>query len=157
MIETRTGTGNSLLQAREEALRSAEMRSLRPLGKLWGMDVFSWYAPSVYEVSATIGAFPFPVLWLGNEALVNELAQVDPQAMKQLEWCAQYDSAALRIPGDVMASMPLVTATETLDEALVFLRHLERKKRIVLFTVSGNEWKTRMADFESFVKLHGTK
>ncbi len=145
---------NPLLQAREEALRNAEMRSLRPLGKLWGMDVFAWYDPGVYELSATLQTFPFPVFWMGTEKMVNELASVDPQVLKALTWVAQFDSPQLRVPGDVLAPVPLVTATESLEDALQVLKNVKQAKHILLFTVSGNEWKTKMETFETFVKLH---
>jgi hypothetical protein len=145
---------NPLLQAREEALRNAEMRSLRPMGKLWGMDVFTWYDPTVYELSATLQTFPFPVYWLGTEKQVAELASVDPEVMRGLSWIAQFDNAQLRVPGDVMAPIPLVTATETLEDAMTVLKSVKQSRHILLFTVSGNEWKMKMELFEEFVKLH---
>jgi hypothetical protein len=148
---------NSLLEARAEALRAAERKSLRPLGKLWGMDVFTWYDPHVTELSATISTFPFPVFWLGNARLVRELGQVDPASMRALTWCGQFDDAYLQLPADVLAPMPLVTATETLDDALEILRHVKQPRHILLFTVSGNEWKTKLSDFEAFVKLNSDR
>lgn len=146
-----------LLDAREEALRSAEQQLLRPLGKLWGMDVFTWYNPSVNELSATITTFPFPVFWLGNTGLINELAQVDPAVMRSLAWCGQYDCAQIDLPADVLAPMPLFSATETLEDALEMLRHIKQNRHIVLFTVSGNEWKTKLTDFENFVRLNSNR
>lgn len=149
--------GTALLEAREEALKAAERQLLRPLGKLWGMDVFTWYNPNVNELSATIATFPFPVFWLGNAHLVQELAQVDPAAMRSLTWCGQYDNAQLQLPADVLAPMPLVTATETLEDALEIVRHVKKDRHILLFTVSGNEWKTKLSDFEAFVKLNSNR
>lgn len=149
--------GQSLLESREEALKAAERQSLRPLGKLWGMDVFTWYNPGVNELSATITTFPFPVFWLGNARLVQELAQVDPAAMRSLSWCGQYDEAQLTIPADVLAPMPLVTATETLEDALEIVRHVKQNRHILLFTVAGNEWKTKLSDFEAFVRLNSNR
>jgi hypothetical protein len=145
---------NPLIQAREEALRNAELRSLRPMGKLWGMDVFTWYDPTVFELSATLQTFPFPVFWMGTAKQVSELASVDPEVMRGLSWIAQFDNPQLRIPGDVLTPIPLVTATETLEDALKILKAVKKNRHILLFTVSGNEWKTKMEVFESFVKLH---
>lgn len=156
-MNTKITVDNRLLAAREEGLRHAEMHSLRPLGKLWGMDVFSWYNPSVTELSATMVTFPFPVFWLGNQQLINELAQVDPEALRSLQWCGQFDSAVITVPGDVLAPMPLFTATETLEETLTVLKNVKQSKHILLFTVAGNEWKTKMSDFEAFVRLHSNK
>ncbi len=156
-MENTKVTDNRLLAARQEGLKQAESHSLRPLGKLWGMDVFAWYNPSVNELSATLTTFPFPVFWLGNEELIKELSQVDPESMRSLAWCGQYDCAQISIPGDVMGPMRLLTATETLEETITILRSVKQAKHILLFTVAGNEWKTKLADFEAFVRLNGTK
>lgn len=143
-----------LLQARKESLEAAEKMSLRPLGKLWGMDVFTWYKPAVVELSATISTFPFPVFWLANELHIREMAQVDPETLRSIQWCAQFDNPQLSIPSDIIASMPLVTGTESLEDALEFLKNNKQARHILLFTVQGNEWKTKMEVFENFVKLH---
>ena len=156
-VNTKAAAGTRLLAAREEGLKNAEGHALRPLGKLWAMDVFAWYDPLVYELSATIATFPFPVFWLGNELLVKELAQADPRSMSSLAWCGQYDCAQLALPGNVMAPMPLVTATETLEDTLQLVKALKQPRHILLFTVAGNEWKTKLSDFEAFVRLYAAK
>jgi hypothetical protein len=53
-----------------------------------------------------------------------------------------------------MAPIPLVTATETLEDAMTVLKSVKQSRHILLFTVSGNEWKMKMELFEEFVKLH---
>lgn len=143
-----------LLQARAEALQQAERQALRPLGKLWGMDVFSWYNPSVYELSSTIQAFPFPVYWLGTAQMIQEMAGVDPETLRGLTWVGQYDHPQVSLPHDVLGPIPLVTATESLEDALVFVKGTKKARHILLFTTAGNEWKTNMQAFEAFVKLH---
>lgn len=143
-----------LLQARKESLDAAEKMSLRPLGKLWGMDVFTWYKPSVVELAATISTFPFPVFWLANEMNIQEMAQVDPETLRSVQWCAQFDNPQLTIPSDIISEMPLVTGTEVLEDALEILKTTRKPRHILLFTVQGNEWKTKMEAFENFVKLH---
>jgi hypothetical protein len=50
--------------------------------------------------------------------------------------------------------MSLVTGTESLEDALEFLKNNRQARHILLFTVQGNEWKTKMEVFEHFVKLH---
>lgn len=152
-METKKGIGlNPLLEARQEALKSAESIALRPLGKLWGMDVFTWYAPNIHELAATLSTFPFPVYWMGTQSQFLGLAKADPDTMRSLAWCAQFDHAQLSIPSDVLRSIPLVTGNETLEEALIFLKNTAKSKHILMFTVEGNEWKTKMKDFETFVK-----
>jgi hypothetical protein len=97
------------------------------------------------------------VFWLGNTALVKELAQVDPKSMRLLAWCGQYDNAQIDLPADVLGPMPLFTATESVEDALTVLRSVKQNRHILLFTVSGNEWKTKLADFENFVQLNSNR
>ena len=148
---------SQLLQARNEGLLAAEKQSLRPLGKLWGMDVFSWYNPSINELSATLATFPFPIFWMGNTATINQMAQSDPTSLKALAWCAQYDSAQISLDSSVLGPMELFTATETIEETLTILKHIKQSKYMVLFTVVGNEWKHKMEMVEDFVKTNSTK
>ena len=143
-----------LLQDRKESLDAAERMSLRPLGKLWGMDVFTWYKPPVVELSATISTFPFPVFWLSNEISIQEMAQVDPETLRSVQWCAQFDNPQLSIPSDIISGLPLVTGPESWEDPWEFLKKNKRARHILLFTVQGNEWKTKMEVFENFVKLH---
>ena len=65
MMEKKLTSQQQLLLARQEALRAEKENSLRALGKMWGMDVFTWIDPYPGSISSTIHAFPFPVIWLG--------------------------------------------------------------------------------------------
>jgi hypothetical protein len=152
-MSTKAAVGNRLLAAREEGWKNAEKHALRPLGRLWGMDVFAWCNPSVYELSAAIAAFSFPVCWLGNETLVKELAQVGPQSMSSLAWCGQYDCAQLMLPGDAIGHVPLVTATETLEDTLRLVKMLKQPRHVLLLTAAGTKWKIQ-SDFEAFIRLN---
>lgn len=156
-METQKKLVHPLLEAREEALRLSQSHSLRPLGKLWGMDVFAWYNPSSDEISATVNAMPFPVFWLGTEKQIADLAHLDPAGFRELAWVGQFNGAQISLDGEYLGSLPLFTATETLEDALGFLRNLKAAKHVVLFTVEGNEWKTKMETFEAFVKLNAEK
>ncbi len=152
MEEKRVLQQNPLLEARQEALQRAESTALRPLGKWQGMDVFTWYKPSVYELSAVISAFPFPVCWFGTQDSIQELATVDPSCFKSITWVAQYDCSQMSVPADAAAPVPLITATENLEDTLMFLGELKQPKRVLLFTCHGNEWKTNLKLFEEFIQ-----
>ena len=153
-MNTKAAAVDRLLAAREEGLKHAENHALRPLGKLWEMDVFAWRDPAVDELSATVAAFPFPVFLLGNETLINKLAQVAPRIVSSLAWCGQYNCAQLALPGDVMAPMPLVTATETLEDTLQLVKMLKQPRHVLLLTAAGDQWKTQLSNFEAFVRLN---
>lgn len=143
---------NPLLEARESALKNAEMSAIRPLGKWKGMDVFTWYKPTVYDLSAVLHSFPFPVCWLGTKNKIEEYANVDPSSFKALTWVAQYDSPHIGVPSDIAGPVPLITATENLEDTLMFLGKLTVPKRILLFTYEGNEYKTSLSNFQSFIQ-----
>lgn len=153
-IKKKVDRDEQLLQARRTALDNASNQVLRPLGKLWGMDVFGWYNPAIGELAATISALPFPVFWLSNERTVLDLANLDPETLRMVKWVGQYDHPQITIPSDVLKYIPLCTGTETIAEALTFLQTLKEAKHVVLFTYFGNEWKTNYETFEAFVKLH---
>lgn len=143
-----------LLQARRESLEAAERMSLRPLGKLWGMDVFTWCNPEIVELAATISTFPFPVFWLSTESSIREMAGADPETLRSIAWCAQFDNPQLSIPSEIISQIPLVTGTASLEDALEFLKRTKQPRHILLFTVQGTEWKAKMEEFEHFVILH---
>ncbi len=142
---------NPLLEAREEALKNAEVSAIRPFGKWKGMDVFTWYKPSVYDFSAVIASFPFPICWLGTKDLIEEYAAVDPTGFKSINWIGQYDNPQITIASDLGGPIPLITATEGLEDTLLFLNELSVPKRILLFTYQGNEWKTNINNFKEFL------
>jgi hypothetical protein len=148
---------SQLLQARSEGLQRASGHALRPLGKLWGMDVFTWYAPSVYELSATIQAFPFPVFWMATDRQLKEMAALDSETFRLVTWIAQYNSAELGLPADVLPSSLFATATDGLEDTFELLKNKRSAQHILLFTAVGNEWKTHMQLFEQFVQQHQAK
>jgi hypothetical protein len=145
-------TENSLLEARAEALKNAESQSLRPLGKLWGMDVFTWVNPSVYELSATLSAFPFPVFLLAPFNVLNEIALVDSETLKMVQWIAQYDNSANKIDPSISADLMQYSATDSVASTIDLLRQNQLDRHIVLFIAAGNEWKTKLNEFDEFVK-----
>lgn len=80
------------------------------------------------------------------------MAHVDPQTLKSVNWVGQYDQAQMTIPSDVATDIPLITATETIEDSLIFMRQMKASKHILLFTYKGNEWKTNYETFVEFVK-----
>lgn len=143
----------ALIDARKEALREVEKGFLRPLGKWHGMDVFTWYNPSLDELSSVINTFPFPVCWLATEQQIQELALLDPVGVKSMAWVAQYNNAAYTLSAEISAPIPLVTATENLEDTLMMLDKIKQKRQVLLFTCGGNEWKDRLNQFEQFIQL----
>ncbi len=153
-METKNNVGvNPLVQARTEALENQEF-SLRPLGKLWGMDVFTWYNASCENIASTIAAFPFPVIWFSAAETITQMLKHDAELMKSIQWLGQYNTASMQIPQQVARVIPLVTSTENLSDSLTLLRHNKQEKFALLFTTSGEGWKTYKQQFEDFVSIN---
>lgn len=143
---------NPLLEARAEALKSAESQSLRPLGKCWGMDVFTWVNPSVYELAATISSFPFPVFFVTPSDVLVAFSLFDSDALKSIQWIGQYDSLIAHLDEEISAEILNYSISESLVETIELLRQNQSDRHVVLFVASGNEWKTKLDIFEEFVQ-----
>ena len=64
-----TTTDERLLQARTEGLKT-QGSPMRPLGKLWGMDVFTWLNPNPGLLVNTLQSFAVKIVMLSsNEAV----------------------------------------------------------------------------------------
>lgn len=145
-------TENPLLEARAEALKNAESQSLRPLGKLWGMDVFTWVNPSIYELSATLSAFPFPVFLLAPFHVLNEIALVDCETLKLVQWIGQYDNPPSQLDPTISGDFLQFSVTDSVASTIDLLRINQCERHIVLFIAAGNEWKSKLIEFDEFVK-----
>ena len=81
---------DQLLEARQEGLRNAENSSIRPHGKLWEMDVFSWYKPNIHVLANTIHAFPFPVIWVANSSdIIEAIDNMFKELQDEFGWLYQ--------------------------------------------------------------------
>lgn len=153
-METKKSTGvDQLLHARESALKQ-EQFSLRPLGKLWGMDVFAWYNASIDNIASTLAAFPFPVIWFTEKNTIDQMIHYDAEIVANLQWLGQYDQASMKIPADVARYISLVTTTENLEESLTLLQYNKQQKFALLFTANNENWKEVKESFENFVKIN---
>lgn len=148
-----------LLAARSEGLQQQEAGSLRPHGKLWGMNVFSWYNPVLDELENTMTSFPAPVLWLGNEKEVLGLFDMDRTGLTNLHLVCTHDKGgfAQAFPVDRMDAIPVVLGTKELKDALELTRALKKKQGVLLFTASGENWREAKAQFDFFLDLHQVK
>lgn len=152
-----TSLQEQLLAARREGLEKAATPLLRPLGKLWEMDVFAWHHPEIQELAKIMETLPFPVLWLANQSTIKAMAAEFPNVLKKMVWCGQYDSAKFPLPQSIAKSMPLISATESLEDALVLLEGAKQAKHALIFTVASGDWTLQLAIFEDFVKAESKR
>jgi len=154
-IKNNLGTQEQLLQARNGSLQEGVAGMLRPHGKLWGMDVFSWYNPALFELENTLSCFPAPVLWIGNEMDIQELVRNNSGWVSNLSLICAHDAVALTLPAE--STIETTLGAGALKDALELLRTLKKSNGIFLFTASGDNWKEHQAEFEYFLEIHQTK
>ncbi len=84
MKETKLNSAQQLLSARQETLQKLQTTAMRPHGKLWGLDVFSWLEPDMELLANTIHSFPFQVVWISNKEILEGVVAADPQILSNV-------------------------------------------------------------------------
>jgi hypothetical protein len=148
---------NQLLEARNRNLEQVEKSALRPHGKLWGMDVFSWYNPMTYEIENVLNSFPTPVLWFGNSVDISKLLTSNTDCLSNLKMICCHDQADLFLPFEVMNQIETFFGAKEIDDALKMLKTFKKENGILLFTAKGENWKKDKNSFELFLDIHQTK
>ena len=148
------GLGDRLMEARNESLKKMKELTLRPHGKLWGMDVFSWYQPNVNLLSNTLHSFPFPVVWVGNAADINQTIDEDPSVCIQLNSVITFDNPFFSLSLETMTKIDNVGGVNSLEEALILLKSVKKKNSVLLFSASGENWSHKKEIFEEFLNVH---
>lgn len=143
-----------LLEARNEGLQNMKEATLRPHGKLWGMDTFSWFQPNVHILANTLHAFPFPVIWIGNILDVFTTIKEDPTVCVQLNSIITFDEPRFSLPSENISAIKNCAGVNTLQDAFLLLKAFKQKNAIFLFTASGEEWKENKIEFEEFLEIH---
>jgi hypothetical protein len=148
--------GDRLLDARNEGLKNMRENALRPHGKLWGMDVFSWYQPDVNLLSNTLHSFPFPVVWLGNSEDIKNTIAEDSSVCAQLTTIVSFDNSFFNISLESFDKIQNVVALNSLHDALLMLKAMRKKNAVLLFSASGESWFESKNEFEEFLNIHQT-
>ena len=147
------GLEERLLRAREEALQNNDGLSLRPLGKLWGMVVFTWVNPFPGMIANTIHSFPFEVIWIGNESDVLSALGEDITLCSNLHSVIVYDRPDFALQGKWVCDVDNHVCTNSVVDALEMLKAVKETKKVLLFTVSGAQQEEDRKTFEDYVKL----
>ena len=145
-----------LLEARNEGLQNMKETTLRPHGKLWGMDVFSWYKPNIHILANTIHAFPFPVLWIGNGSDIFSTIEEDPSVCIQLNTIITFDETRFILPNEELSKIKNIAGVNSLEDAFRLLKLFKKKNAVLLFSASNEDWKKNKLEFEEFLNIHQT-
>jgi len=149
--------GESLLDARKEALKQIAHGTLRAHGKLWGMDVFSWANPEFELVVSMIDSLPFPVIWVGNKDILDWCGEFQPSVWTNIKTIIAFDAPRLIFTQKEFVSIENVIGISSVDEAFEFVKGAKYKGAVLLFTASGNEWERNYKSFNDFMNLHQIK
>ncbi len=142
-----------LLQARLENWSQPIVGTLRSHGKLWGMDVFSWYKANVGELQSTLSSFPGPVCWYANQAEVQALIDCDGCLPESVNMICTYDKAGFSFPNEVIDQTNILLGAAEIEDALELIKALKQQHRILIFTSSADNWQEHHQSFEYFLKL----
>ncbi len=152
----KVNTDGRLLEARNEGLKKMKESTLRPQGKLWGMDTFSWYQPNVNLLANTLHAFPFPIVWIGNSEDIYSTLDDDPSVCCQLKTIITFDNAQINTPIDALNKIDNIVCVQTLKDAFAMLKSFKLKNAVLLFSASGENWREGKEEFEFFLSMHQT-
>jgi hypothetical protein len=145
---------HALLTAREQSREDHEIGMLRPHGKLWGMDVFTWFKPSKHELENTINAFPFPTIWFGSSKEMNAAFETSEEWHKNISLVCVYNSGKIEFVHDISENTPSILACADINDGLEILKNKKKSKSVLLFTADGEQWKEFKAIFENYLRIH---
>jgi hypothetical protein len=144
---------NRLLEARKESLKQLNSTAMRPHGKLWGMDVFSWFHPEAELVANTLHSFPFPVIWIANGDDIIAALHEEELVVNNLHALIAYDSSIFDLENSWLKNINIVAGTASISEAFQLLNVFKAPHKVLLFTASGANWEEDKQSFEEFLKL----
>jgi hypothetical protein len=148
-----TRAENRLLEARRESLHQLNESSIRSHGKLWGMDVFSWFNPSPSLIANTLHSFPFPAIWIGNGTVISKVLAEDELLLNNLSAIISYDSNIFKLENNWLDQLNNCVGTQSVNEAFQFLKMIKAPQTILMFTATGENWEENKKEFEDFLKL----
>lgn len=140
---------HNLLDARKKDLEQIAYGSIRPHGKLWGMDVFSWDNPDVDTMTSTVHAFPFPVIWLAPSGFLTEAVDFDATILSNIHAAISYD----KTPSDT-EKIPNLITTNDVETAFQKMSEFRLKRGVILFCYSGADSEYYKNAFKAYLAIH---
>jgi hypothetical protein len=144
---TQVVTGNDLLKARQETLKNLTEQPLRPQGKLWNMDVFSWGWTSEENIINTIHAMPNKVVWVGRYKEIKAVLGQDPSVISNISQIIALEKDP--IVGSIIFPAVEFSIVGTISDAFGRAADGLQKGKVFLFTSTTKEWSEDISLFES--------
>jgi hypothetical protein len=141
-----------LAEARAENLiKQAEASSLRPHGKMWGMDIFSWYNPLTDDLLTLFQSFPAPITWIGNHSVIENLFKTDADSLVNLTVVCAHNQVEFALTNAMY--LEGIHGAENIKNAFDIVKARKQKNGIIFFTASGKDWMAQRDTFEYHLKI----
>jgi hypothetical protein len=144
----------SLLDARKEALEKAANGSIRPHGKLWGMDVFSWINPDIDAITSTIHSFPFPIICLATSELLMSIVEKDETILSNIHTVISYENSEVELDRSMFSEIENVQVVNDIHLALDAMSVVRLKRGVILFCSTGTDYMMYENAFKKYLELH---
>lgn len=153
-LKTITTSEKNLVEARKETLNRITTDSIRPHGKLWGMDVFSWANPDLGLISSTIHSFPFPVVFVAPLALTMSIVGHDQTVTSNIHAVVSYEDIHSSFNKINIDSVEFVHTFNNVKDALNTISERRLNRGVVLFCYEGLDFEHYKKQFNDFLELH---
>lgn len=145
---------SNLLQARKNNREELEVGMLRPHGKLWTMDIFTWFKPSIHDLENTLSSFPYPTIWFGTQQEIESILVEDETLIKRICLVCMFENDSVKLPVEVIHSLRSFLTCKNLEDGLEMLKNLKISKSVLLFTSSSENWKEHKHIIETYLQIH---
>jgi hypothetical protein len=149
MQKVNQSTEEQLKLAREAGLTEArENFAVCPHGKVAEMDVFSWVNPDVDALDAMIAAMPYKVIWAATLEQAIAFWKLNGKGIQSIQTLVIYDSGHVDTL-DWFTTFESVVCVEGPEHALELLDKLRKKKRVFIWTLPRDNWKSKKTLLEN--------
>ena len=149
--EVHINSALQLLQARKEALDRMNRTSMRPHGKVFGMDVFTWFDYQLDDLVNTILSFPYPVHWIAKKNEVFVATNQSNDIIEKIDTVALYDSPCFELPNETADKIKNCISVDSMESAMIMMKAVEHFPSVLLITGSSEDWEQNKEYIEGYI------
>ena len=152
MQKVNQSTEEQLKLAREAALSEArESYAVCPHGKVAEMDVFSWVNPDMDALDAMIAGMPYKVIWAATLDQAIAFWKYSGKGIQSIQTLVIYDSGHVDSL-EWFEAFENVVCVDGAEHALELLDRLRKKKRVFIWTLPRDNWKSKKTLLENHLQ-----
>lgn len=146
--EIQKTVSTELESLREEGLKRIETTSLRPHGKMWGRDVFSWYEPLPEELQNTLMSFPAPIFVVSDIRLAQTVFHAAGNNILNVDTLVVFGGESA---SEISCYVKTFIEAENLADALKRLKEIKQGNGIILIALTD---KNNQQEVDEFLTIH---